>query len=212
MMESLYRQEFLRDPIKGLKVLNIPVVYKIEMILPTLFDLLSGKQSKGLVRGDLFFLPNQIDRGQCKWLSTYFGICGAPYQKLCEQLWELMVFSDSKLTNVSLNLTTDLRTEEVKFTSFLSMYKHWSKISSLTISKARPLPVHRKRPNLALTIYQVPSLALVPFELPNLREMDLLFKEVEGKGAARSVVWYRSLGNRVPLSWVLAFSYLIPKN
>jgi hypothetical protein len=65
MMESLYRQEFLKDPIKGLKILNIPVINKVEMILPTLLDLLSGKQSKGLTRGDLFFLPNQIDRGQC---------------------------------------------------------------------------------------------------------------------------------------------------
>jgi hypothetical protein len=92
------------------------------------------------------------------------------------------------------------------------MYKHWSKINALTISKARSLPIHRKRPNLALTIYQAPSLALIPFELPNLREMDLLFKEVKEKGAARSVIWYQSLGNKVPLSWVLAFFYKDPKH
>lgn len=137
-----------------------------------------------LSQKDLYFLPNQIDRGQCKWLDIYFDVCGAPYQKLCEQLWELMVFSDSKLTNVSLNLTTDLRTEEKKFTSFLGLYKHWKCISSLTKTSSPRSPLKMRSRELQLVIYQAPSLALIQADSQQEKDFKVLVSEVKESGSS----------------------------
>jgi len=112
---------------------------------------------------------------------TYFEKTNFSSKIFVEFLWGLMTELDSTILFPKITMSTDMRTEELKYSTFLSLYNHWKNIQGNINHKPVGIPKRRKPKALAMQLWVKPSNELM-IPVPEQTKLITLTNLVSLKG------------------------------
>jgi len=112
---------------------------------------------------------------------TYFEKSNFSNKIFVEFLWGLMTELDSTILFPKITMSTEMRTEELKYSTFLSLYNHWKSIQGNINHKPVGSPKRRKPKALAMQLWVKPSNELM-IPVPEQTKLITLINLVSLKG------------------------------